>query len=757
MHTVSLDLIASERKPSPSDHQRTPSPYSVVISTDNVGPFPPGFQRAALDRFRSFCSRHKDLLQLCVEFSLKETAMQRIYKISYGMNGTLGGHRSMHYLAWKTATRNSVRYSQLETEHFECCSNHLLFGHSDATSWATLCEVYIAEKLPPESTIFEYITLLPRVTKWVADVLSCERLFEYRHKQRTTPVQSGGLYTDVFDGSVYEDGEIQLGVAEALKWDVFLSISTDGFQTFENGRYDCWPISTLLLNLHPRKLFLIRNVVPLGFIKGPQEPKRLDTFLIPIIDELNSSKKKAGTELVFHDGQKRRVLVHVLLFSGHLPAVAKMSGTTGASGIFPCRFCDLERTLLPSSNRYYYPSKIRQHRNGRMRIVPRYQLHEPGKRSLAVIKRVLGLLDVEPRISKAERRRISRAHGIKWKTELLGLPTLIPYKSFSIDMMHETMNITRDLMEIWKGENLHLSRLHGEQHEYVMSQEGGKLVDEELLVLGQGTCYSLFGARPRSTATYASWKGSECTQFILHYFLIVLDGFLPVRYLKGAQHFYWLFNLCGRPALSQRDVSDMKRHAVAFVHHMEQDYYHYSPRRLGICKYPLHQQLHLALNVDALGPPLKYSQQWKERYVGWVKHRLNARNLAAEPLSENAKLLESYKLFFKEGFAEGHSTSSENDSDVEETELVGEAFSLLHYVGAWSVNGPTLRRLNLKSLLANYVTRAEKVATGAASSCIIGDMIEMYCHALVPCDDRLHEVGAWETERDGAKRSDFFC
>ncbi|PXF47279.1 hypothetical protein BWQ96_02892 [Gracilariopsis chorda] len=135
------------------------------------------------------------------------------------------------------------------------------------------------------------------------------------------------------------------------------------------------------------------------------------------------------------------------------------------------------------------------------------------------------------------------------------------------------MNITRDLMEIWKGENLHLSRLHGEQQEYVMSQEGWKLVDEELLVLGQGTCYSLFGARPRITTTYASWKGSECRQFILHYCLIVLDGFLPVRYLKGAQHFSWLFNLCGRPALSQRDVFDMKRHAVAFVHHMEQDYY----------------------------------------------------------------------------------------------------------------------------------------------------------------------------------------
>ncbi|PXF42757.1 hypothetical protein BWQ96_07509 [Gracilariopsis chorda] len=148
MDTVSLDQIASERKPSPADHQRTLTRSSVVTSTDNVGLSPLGFQRAALDRFRSLSSRHKDLLQLCVEFSLKETAMPRIYKIMYGMNGTLGGHKSMHYLAWKMATRNLVKYSQLETEHFECCSNHLLLRHSDATIRAALCEVFIDEKLP---------------------------------------------------------------------------------------------------------------------------------------------------------------------------------------------------------------------------------------------------------------------------------------------------------------------------------------------------------------------------------------------------------------------------------------------------------------------------------------------------------------------------------------------------------------------------------------------------------------------------------
>ncbi|PXF41609.1 hypothetical protein BWQ96_08675 [Gracilariopsis chorda] len=115
---------------------------------------------------------------------------------------------------------------------------------------------------------------------------------------------------------------------------------------------------------------------------------------------------------------------------------------------------------------------------------------------------------------------------------------------------------------------------------------------------------------------------------------------------------------------------------------MEQDYYRYSPRRLGICNHTLHQLLHLADKVDAFGPPLNYSQWWMQRYVGWVKDRLNARNLAAVSLTKNGKLLESYNLFFKEGFSEVHSTSSGNDSDFKETELFEEAFSLPQYVRA---------------------------------------------------------------------------
>ncbi|PXF41608.1 hypothetical protein BWQ96_08674 [Gracilariopsis chorda] len=177
-------------------------------------------------------------------------------------------------------------------------------------------------------------------------------------------------------------------------------------------------------------------------------------FLIPILDELNSINMKGETEIFFHNWQTRRVPVHVLLFLYDLPAVAKMSGRTGASENF--RVASVTWKYPPAQFKsvlQYYPSKIRQHLNERMRIVPQHQLHDPGKTSLAVIKRVLGLLDVEPRISKAKRRRISRAHGINLKTELVGLPTLIPYKSFPIDMMHETMNITRDLMEIWKGEH----------------------------------------------------------------------------------------------------------------------------------------------------------------------------------------------------------------------------------------------------------------------------------------------------------------
>lgn len=148
-------------------------------------------------------------------------------------------------------------------------------------------------------------------------------------------------------------------VSEDLKLRVLLSIFTEGFQTSDNSHYDSWPISALVPNLHPRTRFLMRKVVPPGFFKVPKEPKRLDTFLILIIDELNSINNKRGRQLVFRAGQTRSVYVHVLLFSADLRTMATISGTTGASGNFPCRFCDLEGTFLPSSNWFYSPSTIR--------------------------------------------------------------------------------------------------------------------------------------------------------------------------------------------------------------------------------------------------------------------------------------------------------------------------------------------------------------------------------------------------------------
>lgn len=59
---------------------------------------------------------------------------------------------------------------------------------------------------------------------------------------------------------------------------------------------------------------------------------------------------------------------------------------------------------------------------------------------------------------------------------------------------------------------------------------------------------------------------------------------------------------------------------------------------------------HVRDNVLRCGPLVNCSQFWVERFIEFTKGRLNARSKAAQSMTESAKLLEGYKLFYDEHF-----------------------------------------------------------------------------------------------------------
>ena len=62
--------------------------------------------------------------------------------------------------------------------------------------------------------------------------------------------------------------------------DIVLMVSLDGAQLQEDKDSDHWMYIWILINLSPDQCYRKYNILPGGFIPGPNKPKNLDLFLV---------------------------------------------------------------------------------------------------------------------------------------------------------------------------------------------------------------------------------------------------------------------------------------------------------------------------------------------------------------------------------------------------------------------------------------------------------------------------------------------
>lgn len=61
-------------------------------------------------------------------------------------------------------------------------------------------------------------------------------------------------------------------------------------------------------------------MIKMGFVKGPHEPIRIDTFIILLIDEVEDLNMDEGTTVTFGDGSMHKIRVHVIRETADSPA-----------------------------------------------------------------------------------------------------------------------------------------------------------------------------------------------------------------------------------------------------------------------------------------------------------------------------------------------------------------------------------------------------------------------------------------------------
>ena len=76
-------------------------------------------------------------------------------------------------------------------------------------------------------------------------------------------------------------------------------------------------------------------------LPGPKKPKDLDSFLTPIIEELNDLSKH-GLVIRSADQDTCKAKVHLITASGDIPGVADMIHHKGHTSEFGCRICKVQ-------------------------------------------------------------------------------------------------------------------------------------------------------------------------------------------------------------------------------------------------------------------------------------------------------------------------------------------------------------------------------------------------------------------------------
>ena len=258
--------------------------------------------------------------------------------------------------------------------------------------------------------------------------------------------------------------------------------------------------------------------MPLGLCPGPSQPKDLDSFLTPFLQEL---------EILHHgvpayDAHSKSVFLlkaHLVLITGDTPGVSKLLHLSGHTAKFPCRACKIEGTG------YQIPFKDKK---GQIRNITHhyYPFEPPGIRDAAPIPFKIDLRRDFPHRTHDEYIRdgeassndpnCARETGIKGVSPLTRLQTISIPESSPSDVMHLVfLGFVRDLCALLNGTFFKAGHLNN--HPGRMSEKDWIQLGVDMAKIGAPASW---GRYPRNIQKYIKgFKAEELSSFLIHYLL----------------------------------------------------------------------------------------------------------------------------------------------------------------------------------------------------------------------------------------------
>lgn len=486
--------------------------------------------------------------------------------------------------------------------------------------------------------------------------------------QRTDKESRDGTVSDIWDGAFIRKLKME-GFFNDNR-DVALGISTDGIQLFKIGDFEVWPILLTNYSLAKTLRYNSENQIILGVIPGPTQPKDMNSFVLPIVDEL----KLLEDGVPAWDGYQMNdftLRAHPIILQADSPGMSKLINLSGHQSYFFCSHC----------------TQLGVHHSNAMRcphLAPTDLSNQSGQQTFThtdvtqLPMRTHGqwianaqYMELLPKDSEAERdREIRKCNGIKGFSPFLVLKTIRAPYSFVVDGMHVLLcNIQPLILECWAGTELSKpgkksrSKKKKKSDASVNTAEEVPIGDTPGKEAAPGAKFAAFDNNNLYHISYQQWKDISMDQIksVQSMHPSVGVSLKPVnthhkRY-TASMRLQWIFqspillknrlheeaykSWCDFVRIVQALLKPYARSSLSrlrlalakFVLDFERLYYQRKANRLHVCRSQIHSLLHLADTLEMFGPISITWQFPMERVAGILKSKTHNRSLANRNIS----------------------------------------------------------------------------------------------------------------------------
>ncbi|KAG9124844.1 hypothetical protein FRC07_010018 [Ceratobasidium sp. 392] len=299
-----------------------------------------------------------------------------------------------------------------------------------------------------------------------------------------------------------------------------------------------------------------------------------------------------------------------------MPAVAKLMCMKGHVGKSPCRACKIIGVQSKDEKghvTYYAPLSCP---NGEERDGPRH--YNPLELPRQTHKQFLReAVRVESSATIREENEQGRDLGITGLSTLSALSSLDFPNSFPHDLMHVIFeNVLPMLINLWTRKGKWKDFGSGDE-DYVFRPNVWEAIGEACAASGD-TIPAAFGCRVPNLDK----KRTEVTSEVMLLFATLLgpavlrDRFIDVAYYRHFVQFVQLTKKCLAIRVSREDVDFIRQGFAKWVRQFEELYYRKDKDRIRVCTAPIHALLHLADDIEIMGPMWCYWAFPMERYCG---------------------------------------------------------------------------------------------------------------------------------------------